>query len=224
MMPKLSEPQFCEKNDIPALTELWHNVFGDEKNDIARFFDYGFCPEKSAKTTAEVEIASMFFGLDFSVEKNGETYRCRYLYALATAEKYRNRGFASEIIRFMLDKAKADDLDFAVLVPESESLYPFYEKFGFTRFQRGFSGEAQENLLPLEMRSHYEKYASYQKEKDFSPAIWEKEGFDYMISSVCPELPPIDALPQGESAVFGLAKPLKENLSVFDFYFGQSYC
>lgn len=108
--------------DRKQIISLWHDVFGDEEEYINFFLDN--CKNKSCLGYFENEkLASMAFLIDCHYcGCNG-----KYIYAVATDEKYRNKGYASKII----EEAKRHMIDFLWLIPANEELFEYYSNRGF---------------------------------------------------------------------------------------------
>ncbi len=108
-----------------SIIALWHECFGDDREYIEFFLDN--CPEKCLGIVADGSLVSMLFLLDGFIEE----FRTAYIYAACTAEKYRRRGYISRLIEYSEIYCAENKYDAVFLVPAEESLYSFYEKFGF---------------------------------------------------------------------------------------------
>lgn len=108
------------------LIALWQEAFGDEKEYIEFFLDE--CPDKiCVGATKNGKLVSVLFLL------NGKlcNLSCKYLYAACTLKEYRGRGLMGELISFAKDYCRDSGVDLIFLVPGEESLYSYYERFGF---------------------------------------------------------------------------------------------
>ena len=92
----MSELSFrlSREGDVPELTRLWREVFGDDEDFISEFFRRLWRPEYCRVAEAEGKLAAMGFCLPGPVA-NGLS--CAYIYAMATAEPYRGRCAAQRI-------------------------------------------------------------------------------------------------------------------------------
>lgn len=113
--------------DRVALTGLWREAFGDEDAFIDAFFETGYAPERSRVAEVDGEIAGMLFWFDGVL---GER-KLAYLYAVATAERFRGQGVASALMADVHALLEAQGYAAAILSPGSESLFRFYEKLGY---------------------------------------------------------------------------------------------
>ena len=92
----MSELSFrlSRERDVPELTRLWREVFGDDEDFISEFFRRLWRPEYCRVAEADGKLAAMGFCLPGPVA-NGLS--CAYIYAMATAEPYRGRCAAQRI-------------------------------------------------------------------------------------------------------------------------------
>lgn len=119
-----------EKNnygDVPKLKELWIDIFGEKLEAAELFFKrcVDFTPFYTAK--AENEPVSMLFLIN--AELNGK--KAHYLCGAATSEKYRRLGIMGALIEYALDDARKNGDVYSLLFPAGESLYGYYERFGY---------------------------------------------------------------------------------------------
>lgn len=122
-----------DRKHIPALTELWHKVFGDETDYISLFFDSVYRNSKVFIKEDNFKTVSALYLLPCRLCYNGESFNGFYLYAAATDPSYRKHGFMSSLINEAHMYARDEGADFIALVPASESLYDYYERFSYKR-------------------------------------------------------------------------------------------
>lgn len=123
-------PMFNSQNE---LKQLWHLVFGDSNIIIDEFFRLKYSPENTLVKYDNDVLASMLYLLPAKLDISGESYNAHYIYAAATREDYRSKGYMAQLVNQAIEKAKDEDLDFLVLYPAQESLYDYYAKFGFSK-------------------------------------------------------------------------------------------
>ncbi len=124
---------------------LWQESFGDEREYIEFFLNE--CPDKICiGATENGRAVSVLFLLNGSVCG----LSCKYVYAACTMKKYRGRGLMGELISFAKNYCRDCGIDLIFLVPGEESLYSFYERFGFvTKMMcREFGLDAGGNGVP----------------------------------------------------------------------------
>jgi len=115
--------------DIPKLTRLWHEVFGDPESLIEKFFE--LLGQTGSGHIAEVdgELAGMAYllrGLDYVGE--GGLIPCGYIYAVASYEKFRGMGIGSALTRACAKSAKQWHAKMLCTLPAENSLYDWYEE------------------------------------------------------------------------------------------------
>ncbi len=113
--------KFAQKKHTDGIIRLWNEAFGDSREEIESIL----CRTLS-RTVVCVEsetVCGMLTLLPVRLEnKNGF-----YVYAVATLKSCRGQGISTKLLNF----AKNLNADFLVLVPQSDSLFGFYEKRGF---------------------------------------------------------------------------------------------
>ena len=112
---------------IPALRGLWKEAFGDSDEFLDLFWRTAFSTDRSECVTVDGEVAAALYWFD--CECRGE--RVAYIYAVATAKKYRGRGICRRLMEDTHAKLKAQGYVGALLVPGSEWLFDFYAKLGY---------------------------------------------------------------------------------------------
>ena len=111
---------------IVGLRQLWKEAFGDTDEFLDCFFATGFAPERCLCATAEREVAAMayWFGC-------GEY---AYIYAVATAKKFRNQGICRALMEKIHDILTKKGYAGCVLVPGDAGLRRFYAGMGYEDF------------------------------------------------------------------------------------------
>lgn len=105
------------------IISLWSNVFKDSEEDIVFFLDN--CKKYKCLGLFEDEkLASMLFLVECSY-CNKDGY---YVYAVATDEDYRKKGYSTSLLNY----AKGLNKDFLWLIPAKDGLISFYQKRGFS--------------------------------------------------------------------------------------------
>lgn len=117
--------------DIDLMKELWQTCFHDDYKYINFFFDNCFKSELALVAYIDSDLAGMLFMLDSVFYIDNKVYKGKYLYAVCTSPKYRNKGIMRELEFNAKEKAKVNKLDFICLVPANESLFSMYEKLGY---------------------------------------------------------------------------------------------
>ena len=109
----------------PQLQALFTEAFGDEAfTDL--FFRTGFSHERCLAAFDEALLAALHW---FDCSLDGR--KAAYIYGIAAFQKCRNQGIGSKLIRFAIESLQAQGYSVIALVPAEESLFPYYERFGF---------------------------------------------------------------------------------------------
>lgn len=112
---------------VPSLKELWQSVFGDTLDYINCFFDFAFSPLRALCACEGDTPVSMLYWLDcYAYEK-----RLAYIYAVATKEEYRGKGYARALLAKAEEELLQGGYSGIILVPSTPELFEFYEGLGF---------------------------------------------------------------------------------------------
>ena len=147
------ETELCIMSATDADVALWHEVFGDEKEEIKA------CLDAFSKCGACVMLkkngitVSQFIATEVLLSGN----RGVYIYALCTRPEFRGRGFMKELITLSGKHFLECGYQFFFLLPATERLYDTYKKMGFSLFipayasatvsgERDFCGEGKGNF------------------------------------------------------------------------------
>lgn len=110
---------------------LWKTTFKDEEKYINRFFEKVYSPDNTLVERMDGQVVSMLYMVPYELEINNIVYPAMYLYALATAEPYRGRNIMSGLIDKAHEIADKKGYLCSFLIPERETLFDFYRKFGY---------------------------------------------------------------------------------------------
>lgn len=127
----------AERRDLPQLTRLWQDCFGDRPEDIAAFWRLPgvlvFCARESGRAVSMASALPVQL-----IDEEGEAHAAAYLYAVATDKAFRRRGLCGAVLRHAEAQLKKDGTEFSLLVPSTPPLFSFYQKLGYkTCFFRG---------------------------------------------------------------------------------------
>ncbi len=106
---------------------LWTQVFGDEREEVDRFLIDIHREDNLLTHSEQGRVVSMLSIVEIDTDY-GPT---AYLYAIATAEQWRSRGFADALIRQAIEISRERGYKAVMLIPSEESLVEYYKRFGF---------------------------------------------------------------------------------------------
>lgn len=117
---------FPIEENIPQIRELWIRSFG-ETDFWNRFFDGVFQADHCRCLSVDGRAVAALYWFDCSLEEE----KTAYLYAVATAEEFRNRGMCRTLLedtnRYLGERGYSGTL----LVPENDSLRTMYRRMGY---------------------------------------------------------------------------------------------
>lgn len=145
----------AEEKDMPRIMEIWQEAFGDSQEEIEMFFrslkkevrtyvaeeqyscaEQHICaeqhsPEKNCSPEGKCRIAGQLCVLPALLfSETGKKVPAAYLYAVATAKEFRNKGICTLLLK-EIHKILKEENRISFLVPAEEGLLLFYEKRGF---------------------------------------------------------------------------------------------
>ena len=131
----------------PVLRRLMMDTFGESDAFLDLFYSVAYSPERARAAYIDDKLVSALYWFD--CECGGD--RIAYLYAIATDKAHRGCGAASALIRNTEEHLRALGYSSAILVPQSPSLFSFYENLGFNRATEicEFSVEASKRKVAL---------------------------------------------------------------------------
>ena len=127
----------AERRDLPQLTRLWQDCFGDRPEDIAAFWRLPgvqvFCARENGRAVSMASALPVQL-----IDEEGEAHAAAYLYAVATDKTFRRRGLCGEVLHYAEVQLKKSGVEFSLLIPSTPPLFSFYRKLGYeTCFFRG---------------------------------------------------------------------------------------
>lgn len=117
--------------DIPAITDLWHSVFGDSTQAIQQFYQaFPQCRAVVAENGAG-ELVAVVHVLPQTLALGQGTLPAAYVYAVATRPDYRGRGICRGLMAFCEALLARLGYALAVLTPAEPSLFGYYGSMGY---------------------------------------------------------------------------------------------
>lgn len=116
-----------ENKNIPALTCLWGEAFGDSEDFVRGFFRTGYAPERSLLAEEAGEVLGALYWFDCLWEGK----KIAYLYAIATGKAHRGKGVCRELMSKTHEVLTQRGYSGSLLVPADAGLARMYEKSGY---------------------------------------------------------------------------------------------
>ena len=111
--------------DVPALRQLWKEVFADTDAFLDSFFSKAFSTKRALIVRVDGEIQAALYW--FSCAWGEKT--AAYVYAIATKARCRRQGLCSALMEKLHSQEKR-----TILVPADEGLRAFYGRMGYRDF------------------------------------------------------------------------------------------
>jgi GNAT superfamily N-acetyltransferase len=139
--------EFATWNTRHELSALWCECFGDPKRIPDFFLNNIFSPKDCLVYRVGNELAAAVYLLPARICRAGEAAQAHYVFAAATARRYRGRGYMSSLLAgAALVGSRRGDCYSAVL-PADDGLYRFYEAAGYRDFFKVHYRETDESEL-----------------------------------------------------------------------------
>ena len=116
-----------ETGHIPGIRQLWEDVFQEEADFLDRFFSLAFAPDRCRIALEGEQVIGMVHWLTCSC-RNREL---AYLYAVAVAPQFRDRGIGSRLLLAAEDAIREAGFAGILLVPQEEDLRAYYAARGY---------------------------------------------------------------------------------------------
>lgn len=121
-------------DDVPSLTTLWREVFGDEASVIESFFELlpSMGTGLTAKSGGELLGAAYVLCSELWCEDNSRK-KLGYIYAVAVEEPARSNGIGAELVRACKRWCWENGIELIATLPAEPSLYAWYfRRAGFS--------------------------------------------------------------------------------------------
>ncbi len=153
--------RYAAKIDHPYLKALWQEVFGDPKEAVDAYFALRHKDENMLVEVFEGTVAGMLTMLPVTLSSSRGDFPARYIYAVATAPAFRNRGISTRLLDYAHLEMQKKGEAAAILVPATPSLFDFYGKRGYqTAFALNILHLSAASLPPFPENSRIEPCSS----------------------------------------------------------------
>ena len=112
---------------IAKLKKLWQEAFHEPDSFTDLFFATGYSPDRCHYIAENgVPVCALYW---FDCDLQG--HKLAYIYAVATLKSHQGRGLAGKLLRETHEILKNQGYAGAILVPAGESLFGYYQRFGY---------------------------------------------------------------------------------------------
>lgn len=120
--------RYAEKSDYNEIFNLWNNCFEEDFNFSKWYFKNKYNYKNTLLYINDNKICSMIQQLPYKMSDIGNV---NYIFGACTEKKYRNKGIMAELLNYSFKIDKLQKINASVLIPQENSLFGFYEKFGY---------------------------------------------------------------------------------------------
>ena len=116
----------ARESDIPALKMLWDECFPDDTEYAGFFFENIFKLPSARVCEIDGKVVAMIHVFPRALKTPERDLSAKYIYGVGTTASARGRGIAGRMLY-----EEENECDVLLLIPQSESLFAFYKKYGF---------------------------------------------------------------------------------------------
>lgn len=148
----MTEFRRAEKKDLPALTALWQQCFGDKEAEIRLFWSELFDKISVYAAWMQKQPVAMLCALPLQlVDEGGESFSAAYVYAVCTSPQHRRQGLCRKLMSRAEEAMKKEGFVFSCLVPAEKELFSFYEALGYQTafFHRSYTISPQKGIAKI---------------------------------------------------------------------------
>jgi len=181
-------PLITNEEKISELKKVWKTCFEDLDEYIDLVFKSFYKEEYLLYKEIDNKIAASLYLFPFTLRFFGKEEKVAYLCGACTLPEFRKKGEMGVLINQAVRKLYNEDIPFCSLIPSSETLFDYYERFGFSTVYKGkianLKGNLKEGSFRFEEINNAEILSElYEKtigQKEFSIKK-TKEYFDFLL-------------------------------------------
>ncbi len=167
-------------SDELTLKRLFLACFDDTLGFVNMFFANHFIPEN----TLLAECDGRTVGLSFLLPCEAEGAPCFYIYGVCVSPDMRGQEIGKSLLSFACQTAKERGAR-VLLMPQEPSLFPFYEKAGFSPCsfyeKKVFSANSEAAEFSSITAEEYTAIRNTALQR-LNPVIWDTESVDYALT------------------------------------------
>lgn len=124
--------RFSTHADVPQLLDLWNACFPNDGPFPAYYFKTIFAPENALVAEEGDRIVAMLHLLPRTLSLLEKDIPAAYVFAVGTLPGFRGQGIAGGLLDQAFFELHLRKIPIAVIVPQEESLFHYYGKYGFS--------------------------------------------------------------------------------------------
>ncbi len=124
--------RFTQDKDKARLIGIYNECFPGEEAFCRSFFDTIWSNDTAMVLEEEGEICAMVHMLPVELQVGHIKAAATYIYAAATAEKHRGKGYMGQLLQASFAVSLERGYDFSVLITQNDGLFAFYARFGYS--------------------------------------------------------------------------------------------
>lgn len=162
-----------------SLFDLWGQAFGDTPDFISDMYSTGYLkPSDVYALTKDGRLISALFLPEYRIRIEGKDFPIRLLSCVCTDPSQQGKGYMSRLISRVLELVR-NDCSGVCVIPVSESLSSFYEKFGFSSAfyvsEQLFESLVDGSELSLSAKDPKDSYQEYRKKYLTDGCVYKTE-------------------------------------------------
>lgn len=123
--------RFATFSDKQNIRRLWKDTFQDSDSFLDLYFSMLFKLEQSLVVYSGDKLVSSLQLLPYQVVVEGKRLDAVYLFAVMTDKAYRHKGYMKLMLEYTFEYLKSNNVSLVFLIPQEDSLFELYMKFGF---------------------------------------------------------------------------------------------
>lgn len=157
--------RYSTLDDVPSLKSLWHTVFGDDMRYLDGFYRILYKPERCGIVEVNGKIVSAAYLIPGAYYA-GKSFA--YLFAVATYEEFRGRGYAALIAKNLCDDAFLAGVSGIATLPATPELISYYKRS--LGMSEGFKKKGEKNEPHVSFKSDWKLFSKFHgKEQGHGP-------------------------------------------------------
>lgn len=175
----------------PALKAMWKRCFPADSHTFVDYYFANVCKnEETLLYIIDNQPVSSMQIIPYSLKNGEELSKAGYISGAMTKPDYQGRGYMQTLINAAFGEMQKQKYDYVFLIPQQQSLFDFYARFGF----KTFTPDLSKNTVILKTKEQlahisWDMENCVNKDKELSHS-----GLTGMIKTLNPEKKDIERL------------------------------